>query len=106
MRTLFRGSKRFARALGFDGVAFEAVPFDRASRSCPARRHGMAIGLAKARGASENQYPGVAAGSTLRSSYPAVSAFPEMAVGSAYTSSFSKLARRSLALRPAHSRCH
>src|SRR5712672_1300838 len=29
-----------------------------------------------------------------------------MAVGSAYTSSFSRLAQRSLALRPAHSRCH
>src|SRR6202008_3695804 len=52
------------------------------------------------------QYPGVAAGRTLRSTRPAVSAFPDMAVGSAYTSSFSRLARRSLALRPAHSRCH
>src|SRR6202044_1962784 len=36
----------------------------------------------------------------------AVSAFPEIAVGSACTSSFSRLARRSLALRPAHSRGH
>src|SRR6184192_63261 len=35
-----------------------------------------------------------------------VSAFPEMAVGSACALSFSRLARRSLALRPAHSRCH
>src|SRR4030095_1577429 len=52
------------------------------------------------------QYPGVATGPTLRSFNPAVSAFPDMAVGSAYTSSFSRLARRSLALRPAHSRCH
>ena len=52
------------------------------------------------------QYPGVAAGRTLRSFNPAVSAFPDMAVGSAYTASFSRLARRSLALRPAHSRCH
>ena len=34
------------------------------------------------------------------------SAFPELAVGSACTSSFSRLARRSLALRPAHSRRH
>ena len=51
-------------------------------------------------------YPGVAAGSNLRSTSPAISAFPDMAVGSAYTSSFSRLARRSLALRPAHSRCH
>jgi len=49
---------------------------------------------------------GAAAGSRLRSFHPTVSAFPEMAVGSAYTSSFSGLARRSLALRPAHSRCH
>jgi hypothetical protein len=52
------------------------------------------------------QYPGVAAGRSLRSFNPAMSAFPDMAVGSAYTSSFSRLARRSLALRPAHSRCH
>src|SRR5215831_4499858 len=52
------------------------------------------------------QYPGVAAGCILRSTSPAVSAFPEMAVGSAHTFSFSRLARRSLALRPAHSRCH
>jgi hypothetical protein len=37
---------------------------------------------------------------------PAVSAFPERVVGSACASSFSRLARRSLALRPAHSRCH
>src|SRR5882724_10268024 len=52
------------------------------------------------------QYPGVAAGRTLRSFNPAVSAFPDMAVGSAYTLSVSRRARRSLALRPAHSRCH
>ena len=52
------------------------------------------------------QYPGVAAGRNLRSTRPAISAFPDMAVGSACTSSFSRLAQRSLALRPAHSRCH
>src|ERR1700694_4360436 len=52
------------------------------------------------------QYPGAATGRTLRSTRPAISAFPDMAVGSACTSSFSRLARRSLALRPAHSRCH
>src|SRR5882757_3052608 len=52
------------------------------------------------------QYPGVAAGRNIRSTRPAISAFPDMAVGSAYTSSFSRLAQRSLALRPAHSRCH
>ena len=45
-------------------------------------------------------------GRRLRSSHPAVSAFPEIAVGSACTSSFSRLARRLLALRPAHSRRH
>src|SRR5436309_12701177 len=37
---------------------------------------------------------------------PAVSAFPERVVGSTCALSFSRLARRSLALRPAHSRCH
>ena len=52
------------------------------------------------------QYPGAATGRCLRSSHPAVSAFPEVAVGSACTSTFSELARRSLALRPAHSRRH
>ena len=52
------------------------------------------------------QYPGAATGSRLRSSRLAVSAFPEVAVGSACTSTFSELARRSLALRPAHSRRH
>src|SRR5204862_1400335 len=52
------------------------------------------------------QYPGAAAGRNCRSSHPAVSAFPDSAVGSACTSTFSRLARRSLALRPAHSRGH
>src|SRR5262249_54851348 len=51
-------------------------------------------------------YPGAAAGRTLRSARPAISAFPERVVGSACTSTFSRLARRSLALRPAHSRGH
>ena len=51
-------------------------------------------------------YPGAAAGRTHRSSHPAMSAFPGRVTGSACTSSFSRLARRSLALRPAHSRCH
>src|SRR5205085_8289702 len=52
------------------------------------------------------QYPGAAAGRNPRSSHPAVSAFPDSAVGSACTSTFSRLARRSLASRPAHSRGH
>src|SRR4029434_6036251 len=51
------------------------------------------------------QYPGAEARPPLRSFNPPVSACPDMAVESAYTSSFSRLARRSLALRPAHSRC-
>src|SRR5215469_8671886 len=38
--------------------------------------------------------------------HPAVSAFPDSTVVSASTSSFSRLARRLLALRPAHSRSH
>jgi hypothetical protein len=56
--------------------------------------------------ARRRQYPGVATGRNLRSTRPTISAFPDMAVGSAYTSSFSGLAQRSLVLRPAHSRCH
>src|SRR5207253_8827754 len=51
-------------------------------------------------------YPGAAAGRILRSAHPAVSAFPERVVGSACALSFSRIAQRSLALRPAHSRCH
>jgi len=51
-------------------------------------------------------YPGAAAGRRRRSSHPAVSAFPDNVVGSACTSSFSRIAQRSLALRPAHSRRH
>src|SRR6202158_2287162 len=51
-------------------------------------------------------YPGAAAGVLLRSLTPAVSAFPERVVGSACALSFSRLARRSLAVRPSHSRRH
>ena len=51
-------------------------------------------------------YPGAATGRRLCSSHPAVTAFPQNVVGSACTTSFSRLARRSLALRPAHSRSH
>jgi len=42
----------------------------------------------------------------LCSFIPAVSAFPERVVGSACASTFSRIAQRSLTLRPAHSRCH
>ena len=52
------------------------------------------------------QYPGAATGVRHRSLHPVVSAFPDKLVGSACATSFSRLARRSLALRPAHSRCH
>jgi hypothetical protein len=51
-------------------------------------------------------YPGAAAGRHRRSSHLAVPAFPDNVVGSACTSSFSRPAQRSLALRPAHSRGH
>src|SRR5665213_1273677 len=51
-------------------------------------------------------YPGAATGALFAHSSPGVSAFPERVVGSACASSVSRLARRSLALRPAHSRCH
>src|SRR5207342_3376384 len=53
-----------------------------------------------------DHYPGAAAGLVTSLIHPAVSAFPERVVGSACASTFSRLARRSLALRPAHSRCH
>jgi hypothetical protein len=51
-------------------------------------------------------YPGAATGLVASLMHPVVSAFPGMAAGSARASTFSRLARRSLALRPAHSRCH
>ena len=51
-------------------------------------------------------YPGTATGGTLCSNPPAVAAFPARVSGSACASSVSRIARRSLALRPAHSRCH
>jgi hypothetical protein len=51
-------------------------------------------------------YPGAATGGTLSLIHPVVSAFPDRVFGSACASTFSRLARRSLALRPAHSRCH
>ena len=43
---------------------------------------------------------------SLRSFHPDVSVFPDRVVGSTCALSFSRIARRSLALRPAHSRCH
>src|SRR5215467_4091484 len=51
-------------------------------------------------------YPGAATGRMVSLGNPALSAFPERVIGSACASSFSRLARRSLALRPAHLRCH
>src|ERR1700688_50875 len=45
-------------------------------------------------------------GVSFRSLRPVVSAFPERVIGSGCALSFSRLARRSLTLRPAHSRCH
>jgi hypothetical protein len=43
---------------------------------------------------------------SLRSFHPDVSVFPDRVVGSTCALFFSRIARRSLALRPAHSRCH
>ena len=51
-------------------------------------------------------YPGTATGGTALLIRSVMSAFPERVVGSACASSFSRLTQRSLALRPAHSRCH
>src|SRR5262245_65248910 len=50
--------------------------------------------------------PRCSRGVLLAQTCPSVSAFPDSTVGSACTSSFSRFARRSLALRPAHSRSH
>ena len=51
-------------------------------------------------------YPGTATGGPALLIRSVVSAFPDRVVGSACASSFSRLTQRSLALRPAHSRCH
>ena len=51
-------------------------------------------------------YPGTATGGTALLIRPAISAFPERVIGSACALTFSRLTQRSLALRPAHSRCH
>ena len=45
-------------------------------------------------------------GALLAQTRPSVPAFPETTIGSACTSSFSRIARRLLTLRPAHSRGH
>jgi len=45
-------------------------------------------------------------GVLVAQNHPSVSAFPDSTIVSACTSSFSRFARRSLTLRPAHSRSH
>ena len=66
------------------------LPVFRALSLCTCRRH----------------YPGAASERIFRSFHPDVSVFPDRVVGSTCALSFSRLAQRSLALRPAHSRCH
>ena len=51
-------------------------------------------------------YPGTVTGSTALLIPPVLSAFPAMAGGSACATSFSRIAQRSLTLRPAHSLDH
>jgi len=71
---------------------------------------GHALGLPVLRALSLctccHHYPGAADRRPLRSNHPPVSAFPGTTAGPARTTSFSRFARCSLALRPAHSRCH
>src|SRR5437867_266380 len=66
------------------------LPVFRALSLCTCRRH----------------YPGAASERIFRSFHPDVSVFPDRVVGSTCALSFSRIARRSLALQPAHSRCH
>src|ERR1700737_3550001 len=66
------------------------LPVFRALSLCTCRRH----------------YPGAASERIASLIRPDVSVFPERVVGPTCALSFSRLARRSLALRPAHSRCH
>ncbi len=83
--------------------------------ACPSRASGLiipdhALGLPVLRALSLctccRHYPGAADGRSLRSCHPTVSAFPGSTSGSACTSTFSRIAQRLLALRPAHSRSH
>src|SRR6202043_4156214 len=95
---------------GFSGTtSLSATP---ARPACPSRASGLIIpdhaqGLPVLRALSLctccRHYPGAADGRRLRSCHPTVPAFPGSTSGSACTSSFSRLAQRSLALRPAHS---
>jgi len=66
------------------------LPVLRALPLCTCRRH----------------YPGTATRGPTPLVPPVVAAFPGMAAGSACALPFSRLAQRSLALRPAPSRCH
>ncbi len=53
-----------------------------------------------------HHYPGTATEGTSLLIPSTVSAFPGRVARSACATTFSRLARRSLSLRPAHSRCH
>ena len=69
--------------------------------------HGLGLPLVSVRFPcvhAADSTPVAEAGRGLRSSRPAISAFPVRGTGSACTSSFSRLARRSLVLRPARAR--
>src|SRR3981189_3775611 len=77
---------RHPRAPGLSLTGFRLVLADAAL--------GLPLFLALSLCTCCRQYPGVAAGRNLRSTRPAISAFPDMAVGSAYTPSFSRLSRR------------
>src|SRR6202167_770577 len=72
----------------------------------PDRALGLPVLRALSLCACCRHYPGAATGRRSRSSHPAVTAFRDNVVGSACTSSSSRPAQRSLALRPAHSRGH
>ena len=89
---------RHPRAPGLSLTGFQLVIADHAS--------GLPVLRALSLCTCCRHYPGAAAGRITSLVHPTVSAFPERVVGSACASSFSRLARRSLALRPAHSRCH
>src|ERR1700687_220556 len=86
---------RHPRAPGLSLTGFRLVVADHAL--------GLPVFRALSLCTFRRQYPGAAAGRILRSSHPAISAFPDMAVGSACTSTFSRLAYRLLSFWAAHS---
>ena len=123
---MVRDQVRDKLALTFEDLGEPSPGITRLQRYCGPLRHPSAPGLSLASvrliipdhalglpvlralslSTCRRHYPGAAAGCLPHPSHPPCQPSPEGVAGSACTSSFSRLARRSLALRPTHSRGH